>query len=75
MCRFCEFCENDERFPWAEFVNFRKIQKSHALCNSRRTTRDETRRSDPLQGIARRTTHDGRATRGAPRCFLRVGVS
>ena len=47
--------------------NFHKIQKSHALCNSRRTTRDETRRSDTLQGIARRTTRDGRATRGTPR--------
>ena len=22
---FCEFCENDARFPWVEFVDFRKI--------------------------------------------------
>jgi len=24
-CHFCEFCENDERFPWVEFVDFLKI--------------------------------------------------
>ena len=24
-CRFCEFCENDARFPWVEFIDFRKI--------------------------------------------------
>ena len=24
-CRFCEFCEKDARFPWVEFVDFRKI--------------------------------------------------
>ena len=23
-CRFCEFCENDVRFPWVEFVYFLK---------------------------------------------------
>ena len=24
-CLFCEFCENCARFPWVEFVDFRKI--------------------------------------------------
>ena len=23
---FCEFCENDARFPWVELVDFRKIE-------------------------------------------------
>ena len=22
---FCEFCENEKRFPWVEFVDFRKF--------------------------------------------------
>ena len=24
VCHFCEFCENDARFPWVEFVDFIK---------------------------------------------------